>query len=94
MYNGVGRGEVVVTEHLLSALDRGELAGAALDVTDPEPLPNDHPAWTNPRLLITPHTANPPALRRSCFVRRVEENCQRRLAGQPLLGVIDPDRGY
>jgi phosphoglycerate dehydrogenase-like enzyme len=53
----VARGEVVDTEALVAALRRGELGGAALDVTDPEPLPEDHPLWTFENVLITPHNA-------------------------------------
>lgn len=90
----VGRGNLVVTGDLLEALDRGQLGGAALDVTDPEPLPDGHLFWSHPRVLITPHTANPPRLRRLSFARRVEDNCRRRADGQPLVGVVDPERGY
>ena len=90
----VGRGTLVVTDDLLDALDRGQLGGAALDVTDPEPLPAGHRFWTHPRVLITPHTANPPGLRRLSFARRVEENCRRRANGRPLVGVVDSERGY
>jgi phosphoglycerate dehydrogenase-like enzyme len=90
----VARGDLVVTGALLAALDSGRLAGAALDVTDPEPLPEGHPLWTHPAVLITPHVANPPAAKRASFARRVEDNCRRYARGQPLLGVVDPDAGY
>ncbi len=52
-----GRGDLVVTEDLVAALESGRLAGAALDVTDPEPLPADHPLWDAPGALVTPHVA-------------------------------------
>lgn len=90
----VGRGNLVVTQDLLEALDQGQLGGAALDVTDPEPLPDGHWLWSHPLVLITPHTANPPRLRRLSFARRVADNCMRRASGQPLIGVVDPERGY
>lgn len=50
-----GRGDLVVADALISALESGHLAGAALDVCDPEPLPADHPFWDTPNLLLTPH---------------------------------------
>lgn len=53
----VSRGGVVATRDLLAALDSGQVGGAALDVTDPEPLPPDHPLWTKPNVIITPHVA-------------------------------------
>lgn len=52
-----GRGDLVVTEDLVAALESGRLAGAALDVTDPEPLPADHPLWDAPGALVTPHVS-------------------------------------
>ena len=51
----VGRGKVVDTDALVEALERGHLAGACLDVTDPEPLPSSHPLWSMPNVVITPH---------------------------------------
>jgi phosphoglycerate dehydrogenase-like enzyme len=53
----VSRGGLVATHDLLAALDSGQVGGAALDVTDPEPLPPDHPLWTAPNVIITPHVA-------------------------------------
>jgi phosphoglycerate dehydrogenase-like enzyme len=90
----VGRGDLVVTDDLVAALDQERLGGAALDVTDPEPLPEGHPLWRSPRVLITPHTANPPAAKQASFVRRVAENCARFAAGEPLVGVVDAGLGY
>ncbi len=55
----VARGALVDTDALVAALAAGSIAGAALDVTDPEPLPDGHPLWSEPRALITPHIANP-----------------------------------
>lgn len=90
----VGRGSLVVTDDVLAALDREHLAGVALDVTEPEPLPDGHRLWTHPRALITPHTANPPGLRRLAFAHRVEKNCRRRADGWLLVGVVNQERGY
>lgn len=90
----VGRGELVDTEALVAALAAGEIAGAALDVTDPEPLPDEHPLWREPRALITPHTANPTEPLRAALAERVRENVERRRAGRELVGVIEPARGY
>ena len=65
----VARGAHIVTDDLSAVLAEGRIGGAALDVTDPEPLPDDHPLWSEPRCIITPHTANtlddgdPPARR-------------------------------
>lgn len=90
----VGRGDLVLTDDLVEALQSGRLAGAALDVTEPEPLPDGHPLWTAPGVLITPHTANPPAMKQSSFARRVAENFARLRAGEPLVGVVDAELGY
>ena len=68
----VGRGPLVVTDDLVAALDNGVIAGAALDVTDPEPLPADHPLWEQERCLITPHTAVAKSASGSEWARGVE----------------------
>jgi D-3-phosphoglycerate dehydrogenase len=90
----VARGSLVDTDALVAALARGEIAGAALDVTDPEPLPDGHPLWTEPRALITPHVANPDATLRRYLAERVRENVARFAAGEPLQAPIDLDAGY
>ena len=56
----IARGSLIDTDALVAALDAEQIGGAALDVTDPEPLPDGHPLWDSPRALITPHVANPP----------------------------------
>ncbi|MCZ6559772.1 MAG: D-2-hydroxyacid dehydrogenase [Gammaproteobacteria bacterium] len=89
-----GRGRSVVTDDLVEALKRGELAGAGLDVTDPEPLPADHELWTLPRVIITPHVS---ARSDKSGQRRwilVKENLRRYIAGEPMLSVVDLERGY
>jgi phosphoglycerate dehydrogenase-like enzyme len=89
----VGRGRTVVTDDLVDALESGHIAGAGLDVTDPEPLPADHPLWQMPNVIITPHISSTGADRR--FHRMLlRENIRRYLAGEALLNVVDPERGY
>jgi len=90
----VARGSLVDTDALVAALAAGSIGGAALDVTDPEPLPDGHPLWTEPRALITPHVANPPATLRRYLAQHVGENVRRFAAGEELLALIDPDAGY
>ena len=90
----VARGGIVVTDDLLQALHEGWIGGAGLDVTDPEPLPEGHPLWRAPNTIITPHHANPPEASHEPIARRFAENLHRYLAGEPLLAVVDPERGY
>jgi phosphoglycerate dehydrogenase-like enzyme len=90
----VARGQHVVTGDLIPALDGGPLASAGLDVTDPEPLPDDHPLWGRPDVVITPHTANTPEMAVPLLATRVTENVRRFAKGEPLLGSVDPGKGY
>jgi phosphoglycerate dehydrogenase-like enzyme len=90
----VARGGLVVTDDLVAALAAGTIAGAALDVTDPEPLPDGHPLWMEPRALITPHSANPQHLFDHFLAERVKANVSRFIAGEELLGIVDPALGY
>lgn len=90
----VARGEMVVTDALVDALTSGGIAGAALDVTDPEPLPDTHPLWSLPNVLITPHTANTWEMALPELATRVERNLIAFINGQPLEGLVDPARGY
>jgi phosphoglycerate dehydrogenase-like enzyme len=90
----VARGEHVVTDDLVAALRDGTLGSAGLDVTDPEPLPDGHPLWTLPNVIVTPHTANTAEMALPLLTARVRENVRRWVAGQPLLGPVDPARGY
>jgi phosphoglycerate dehydrogenase-like enzyme len=89
----VGRGGTVVTDALVSALESGRLAGAGLDVTDPEPLPTEHPLWQMTNVIITPHVAWAGFDRRFLGML-MRENIRRYLAGDALLNVVDPERGY
>ena len=90
----VARGQHVDTDALVGALQEGAIGGAALDVTDPEPLPDGHPLWSLPNCLITPHTANPWQTAQPLLARRVYDNVRRFGAGRPLLGTVDLDAGY
>ena len=90
----VGRGRSTVTADLIAALESGHLAGAGLDVVDPEPLPADSPLWHLPNVIITPHvSANTPvSADQRNFV--LVENLRRYAAGEPMLSVVDLERGY
>lgn len=90
----VARGGHVVTDDLVEALGAGTIAGAALDVTEPEPLPDGHPLWSAPNAIITPHVANTPEMLVPRLAERITENVRRRIAGEPLLGEIDVAAGY
>jgi phosphoglycerate dehydrogenase-like enzyme len=90
----VGRGGHVDTDALVAALATGSIGGAALDVTDPEPLPDGHALWTEPRCLITPHVGNTLEMGIPLFEARVRENVARFAAGQSLLGSVDVEAGY
>jgi phosphoglycerate dehydrogenase-like enzyme len=90
----VARGSVVDTDALVEALGSGSIGGAALDVTDPEPLPDGHPLWELDNVLITPHVATPPEAERRHFAERVRENVRRLAAGEELEGLVDPEGGY
>ena len=71
----------------------GIIGGAALDVTDPEPLPDGHPLWASPHVLITPHVANPPSAMARDLAKRVQENVRRFAAGEELLAPVNLDAG-
>jgi phosphoglycerate dehydrogenase-like enzyme/glyoxylase-like metal-dependent hydrolase (beta-lactamase superfamily II) len=90
----VARGGIVDTAALTAALKNKQIAGAGLDVVDPEPLPNDHPFWKMANVAITPHASgtSPEAADRTWRLER--ENVRRFVAGEPLLCVVDKKRGY
>jgi phosphoglycerate dehydrogenase-like enzyme len=94
LFINVGRGATVVTDDLLAALNDGRLGGAGLDVTDPEPLPADHPLWRAPNVIITPHVS---ASLEGNEVPRwllARENLRRYVAGGKLLSEVDVRKGY
>ena len=90
----VARGPLVDTEALVEALRSRQIGGAALDVTDPEPLPAGHPLWDLPNCLITPHTADTEQMTQPLLAGRIVENIQRLATGRELAGRVDPDLGY
>ena len=88
----VARGDLLVEEDLLAAIDSGRLSGACLDVFRQEPLPADHSFWGHPAVRITPHTAaltNP-----KTAAPQILENYHRALGGKPLCNRVDVRRGY
>ncbi len=90
----VARGAHVVTDDLVAALRAGTIGGAALDVTEPEPLPAGHPLWDLDNCLITPHTANTWQMAEPLFAERIRANVARYQRGERLIGVVDPALGY
>jgi len=90
----VARGGLVDTEALVAALRSDQIGGAALDVTEPEPLPAGHPLWDLPSCLITPHTADTEQMTEPLLAARIAENVRRLSAGRELDGLVDPDLGY
>ncbi len=94
IFVNVARGASVVTDDLVAALSSGHLAAAALDVTDPEPLPASHPLWSMPNVLITPHVAGMSGDTAADGWRVMRENLRRFVAGDALLSVVDLNRGY
>ena len=90
----IARGGSVVTEALTAALNGGRLAGAGLDVVDPEPLPANHPLWKSPRVIITPHIAARSDQDDAVRWRIAQENLRRYVAGEKMLNVVDLARGF
>ena len=90
----VARGKHVRTDDLVWALDNGMIGGAALDVTDPEPLPAGHRLWGMPNCIITPHVGNTPEMAVPLLSERIATNVRRWIAGDELIGPVDPDLGY
>ena len=90
----VARGQLVDEQALVEALQQGHLRGAVLDVTTKEPLPADHPLWTAPNVVLTPHTAGFRADHFDAVIELFAENLVRFERGAPLVNVVDPDAGY
>jgi glyoxylate/hydroxypyruvate reductase A len=88
----VGRGPHLVDTDLLAAIDSGHISRAILDVTEPEPLPPDHPLWANPRVFITPHVASMTQPETAAAI--LLENIRRHQRGEPITDLIDRSRGY
>lgn len=90
----IGRGPLVDTDALVAALDSEEIFGAGLDVTSPEPLPDGHPLYSHERAIITPHTADTPAMVEPLLLARVRENVRGFTQTGVFTGVADPRLGY
>ncbi len=90
----IARGDLIDTDALVAALESGEIAGAGLDVTDPEPLPEGHPLWAAPNILITPHSADTPAMTGPLLAERISANVAGFLGDGRFIGIVDPSVGY
>jgi phosphoglycerate dehydrogenase-like enzyme len=90
----IARGGLVKTPALVEALEKKQLAGAGLDVADPEPLPDGHPLWRLPNIVLSPHVAGQSPEARERQWRLWRENVRRFVAGEPLLCVVDKAKGY
>ncbi|WP_285116814.1 D-isomer specific 2-hydroxyacid dehydrogenase family protein [Leifsonia sp. fls2-241-R2A-40a] len=90
----IARGGLVDTDALLSALRSGAIAGAGIDVTDPEPLPDGHPLWDEPGVIITPHQADTPEMTAPLLAERIRLNVRAFLDDGRFVGVVDPAAGY
>ena len=87
-----GRGPLIIDEALLAALDAGQVAHATLDVFRVEPLPQDHPFWSHPRVTVTPHVASD--TRPESAAEVIAENIRRGETGEPFLHLVDREAGY
>jgi len=90
----IARGGLVDTNALTAALAAGSIQGAGLDVTAPEPLPDGHPLWTEPRAIITPHSADTPDMTAPLLAERIRVNVAAFLGDGRFVGVVDPAAGY
>ena len=90
----IARGALIDTDALTAALREKRLLGAGLDVTDPEPLPDDHPLWREPRCLITSHSADTPEMTAPLLARRIIENVRGFVGDGRFVGLVDPAAGY
>lgn len=88
----VGRGPQLDQTAMIKALNSGHLAAAMLDVTDPEPLPGEHPLWRHPKVKITPHIAS--VMQPHTAAQSVVDNIRRHPAGEELIGLVDRTLGY
>jgi phosphoglycerate dehydrogenase-like enzyme len=90
----VSRGGIYDVNGLVKALDEKRLAGAGVDVTDPEPLPKGHALWKFPNVVITPHIAGRSDQDAARMVGTIKENIRRFVEGKPLINVVDKQKGY
>jgi phosphoglycerate dehydrogenase-like enzyme len=90
----IARGGLVDTDALVDALRSGEIAGAGLDVTDPEPLPDGHPLWTEPNCIVTPHNADTPEMIEPLIAERIKANVRALRGEGEFVGTVNPENGY
>lgn len=90
----IGRGGLIDTDALTTSLAEGQIHGAALDVTAPEPLPAGHPLWGEQRCIITPHTADTMEMIIPLYLDRIDNNIRSMQQGEALFGVVDAEAGY
>jgi len=90
----IARGPIVITQDLVEALNNGLIAGAGVDVTDPEPLPDSNPLWQAKKVIITPHTADTNAQVIRLFSIRIRENLAAYQGLGDWVGLVDPNLGY
>lgn len=90
----ISRGQIVDQTALIAALEQGKIRGAALDVADPEPLPEDHPLWKAPNIIISPHISG----LIEGYVERtfdvLAQNLERKFSGRDLINLVNKDTGY
>jgi cyclase len=94
LFINIARGGLMKMDDLVAALKNGDIAGAGLDVTDPEPLPNEHPLWKLKNVIVTPHLGGQSDGARDRQWRLFRENVRRFVAGDPLLCVVNKQKGY
>ncbi|MDQ1583634.1 MAG: hypothetical protein QOF36_1688 [Microbacteriaceae bacterium] len=90
----IARGGLIDTDALVDALSSGGIAGAGVDVTDPEPLPDGHPLWSEPNCIVTPHAADTPEMTAPLLAERIRLNVEAFLGDGRFIGVVDPESGY
>ncbi len=90
----IARGSLLDADAARAALRAGTLWGVGLDVTDPEPLPADHPLWNEPNCVITSHSADTPLMTKHLLAERIKTNVTAFLAGGDLVGLVDTRDGY
>lgn len=90
----IARGPLVDPDALVAALNSEQIYGAAMDVTQPEPLPDGHPLWSAKNVLITPHMADTPEMTAPLLAERISRNVAAFVAGEQFTGVVDTEAGY
>jgi phosphoglycerate dehydrogenase-like enzyme len=90
----IARGHLIDQDALADALAAGQLVGAGLDVTTPEPLPDGHRLWSSPRIVITSHSADTPEMTEPLLAERIRANVAALVGDGAFVGVVDPVAGY